>query len=65
MPQKISMMVSTTSRYQPFSSPTATPPNKILSQGRPKKHIGQTLSGFSIIERIRHTPAGCGSCGGR
>ena len=30
------MMVSTTSRYQPFTSPTATPPHKILAQGDQK-----------------------------
>ena len=65
MPQKMSMMVSTTSRYQPFTSSTATPPHKILSQSHVKKASGNTLGGFSIIERIRHTPAGCSSCGGR
>ena len=61
MPQKISMMVSTTARYQPRVGENATPPNRVMA-ARPK---GQTLGGMSIIERIRHTPAGCSSCGGR
>lgn len=63
MPQKISMMVSTTSRYQPYTSPNTTPPQKVMA-ARPK---GQTIGGMrmNIIERIRHTPSGCSSCGGR
>ena len=61
MPQKISMMVSATSRHQPYTGANTTPPNRVMA-ARPK---GQTLGGMSIIERIRHTPAGCSSCGGR
>jgi len=55
------MMVSTTTRYQPPVGENATPPKRVMA-ARPK---GQTLGGMSIIERIRHTPAGCSSCGGR
>ena len=65
MPQKISMMVSNTSRYQPYTASRTDPSHKILSQNGVKKASGNSLGGFSIIERIRHTPAGCSSCGGR
>ena len=57
------MMVSTSARYQPYTSPVTTPPQKVMA-ARPK---GQTIGGMrmNLIERIRHTPSGCSSCGGR
>tara|TARA_Y200000002_G_scaffold366909_1_gene358415 strand:- start:27672 stop:27863 length:192 start_codon:yes stop_codon:yes gene_type:complete len=63
MPQKISMMVSTGPRFQPVNDFQVTPPHKVLASVPKGQSIG--MKGLSIIERIRHTPAGCGSCGGR
>lgn len=63
MPQKISMMVSTGPRFQPINEFQSSPPQKVLASIPKGQSLG--MAGLSIIERIRHTPAGCGSCGGR
>lgn len=41
-------------RTQPVSRAAPTP--------APRRNV---LGGIGIIERIRHTPPGCSSCGGR